>query len=338
MAFESRKAVAPGTPRVRRSANAAEGPQASVPSQPPVDPTVVESAVVEPTTVEPDARVRPRRPRRAAASTVPVETVDAAETAETAETAEAAPEPDVPLPRTPAPGGFASRASRPSGRRQAPSAPMAAAPSVDAPETLLRDDRIAVPSHDPLAVPSAARRPPESAESAAQDARIIADAHPTSAADDDPAQDTHEAVVVSWGGGRYAIEMDAVDEVGRPPTVTRVPGLPGWLAGVANWRGRILAVLDIRPLLSAPQAPLGRNARLVVCTRAGVTIGLLTESVEGVVTVSRAATETPLVTLSGPAAGLVAGHIGHPRGPIALLDLGALFALRTQLPRARRAG
>ncbi|MDQ1681342.1 MAG: hypothetical protein QOI42_2201, partial [Frankiaceae bacterium] len=257
-----------------------------------------------------------------------VETVESAD-------AKTAPEPDVPLPRTPAAGGFASRASRPSGRRQASSAPMAAAPSVDAPETLLRDDRIAVPSHDPLAVPPAARRPPESPM---PDARLSADAHPTSPADDDSAQDTHEAVVVSWGGGRYAIEMDAVDEVGRPPTVTRVPGLPGWLAGVANWRGRILAVLDVRPLLSAPQTPLGRNARLVVCTRAGVTIGLLTESVEGVVTVSRAATETPLVTLSGPAAGLVAGHIGHPRGPIALLDLGALFALRTQLPRARRAG
>jgi hypothetical protein len=44
------------------------------------------------------------------------------------------------------------------------------------------------------------------------------------------------------------------------------------------------------------------------------------------------------VTLSGPAAALVAGHIGHALGPIALLDLDALFGLRAQLPRARRAG
>jgi purine-binding chemotaxis protein CheW len=132
--------------------------------------------------------------------------------------------------------------------------------------------------------------------------------------------------------------MDAVDEVGRPPSVTRVPGLPAWLAGVANWRGRVLAVVDLRPLLGAPQLPLGRTGRLVVCTLAGVTIGLVTEEVEGVVTVDRDSIEQPLVTLGGQAATLVAGQVAHARGPIALLELDAVFALRTQLPRARRAG
>ena len=43
----------------------------------------------------------------------------------------------------------------------------------------------------------------------------------------------------------------AVAEVGRLPKLTRVPGTPEWLSGVANWRGRILAVLDVRPLLGA---------------------------------------------------------------------------------------
>ncbi|MDQ1715863.1 MAG: hypothetical protein QOC60_1808 [Frankiaceae bacterium] len=149
---------------------------------------------------------------------------------------------------------------------------------------------------------------------------------------------SHEAVVIGLGGGRYGIPMDAVDEVGRPPSVTRVPGLPAWLAGVANWRGRVLAVVDLRPLLGAPQLPLGRTGRLVVCTLAGVTIGLVTEEVEGVVTVDRDSIEQPLVTLGGQAATLVAGQVTHARGPIALLELDAVFALRTQLPRARRAG
>ena len=149
---------------------------------------------------------------------------------------------------------------------------------------------------------------------------------------------SHEAVVVSLGGGRYGIPMDAVDEVGRPPAVTRVPGLPAWLAGVANWRGRVLAVVDLRPLLAAPQNPLPRTGRLVVCSLAGVTIGLITEEVEGVVTVVRESTEQPLVTLAGQASTLVGGQVAHARGPIALLNLDAVFALRTQLPRARRAG
>jgi purine-binding chemotaxis protein CheW len=83
-----------------------------------------------------------------------------------------------------------------------------------------------------------------------------------------------EVVVVRLGGSRYALPMSAVAEVGRPPGLTRVPGLPAWLAGVANWRGRVLAVVDLRPLLAAGDE-LDRRARLVVLNRGGVPVGLL---------------------------------------------------------------
>ena len=46
--------------------------------------------------------------------------------------------------------------------------------------------------------------------------------------------------------------MADVAEVTASRRVTRLPGAPPWLAGVANWRGRMLPVLDLRPLLGAP--------------------------------------------------------------------------------------
>ena len=49
--------------------------------------------------------------------------------------------------------------------------------------------------------------------------------------------------------------MADVAEVASVPGVTRVPGAPAWLAGVANWRGRMLPVLDLRPLLGADRGP-----------------------------------------------------------------------------------
>jgi purine-binding chemotaxis protein CheW len=307
------------------------------------EPTSQESAPQESAPQQPASVVAPAPPKRAKRPAV-------ATPAPAVETSEVVPA--LPSPRT---GGFAARANRPSDRRRSTAAPLTAAPSVDEPDTLLRDERITVPGREAHEPPTAVARtrsaapaglaPDEPAAADLPTAQAGRDAKPDAEQDaghdggHDAGEDSHEAVVVALGGGgRYGLAMDAVDEVGRPPAVTRVPGLPSWLAGVANWRGRILAVLDIRPLLGAPQAPLGRNARLVVCTRASVTIGLLTENVEGVVTVSRDATETPLVTLSGPAAALVSGHIGHALGPIALLDLDALFGLRAQLPRARRAG
>jgi purine-binding chemotaxis protein CheW len=148
----------------------------------------------------------------------------------------------------------------------------------------------------------------------------------------------HEYVVVRLGGSRYALPMESVAEVGRPPSLTRVPGVPSWLAGVANWRGRVLAVLDLRPLLAGAGEPLDRRARLVVLHRGSVPVGLLTEGVEGTHELHDDQLEPSLAHLPGSASDLLAGQTTDAEGPCGVLDLDAVFRLADALPRARRAG
>lgn len=147
-----------------------------------------------------------------------------------------------------------------------------------------------------------------------------------------------EVIVVRLGGSRYALPMDCVAEVGRPPALTRVPSLPSWLAGVVNWRGRVLAVIDLRPLLGAPGVELDRRARLVVLNREGVPVGLLTEGVEGTHMLDEELVEPSLANLSDSASGLLAGQTTDASGPCGVVDLDAVFRLADTLPRARRAG
>ena len=146
-----------------------------------------------------------------------------------------------------------------------------------------------------------------------------------------------EVVVVRLGGSRYALPMVAVAEVGRPPGLTRVPGVPAWLAGVANWRGRVLAVLDLRPLLAAPTTAFDRRARLVVMNRNGVSVGVLTEGVEGSHWLEPDALEPALAHLPGSASELLLGQTTDAAGPCGVIDLDALYRLTEALPRARRA-
>jgi purine-binding chemotaxis protein CheW len=147
-----------------------------------------------------------------------------------------------------------------------------------------------------------------------------------------------EVVVVRLGGSRYALPMEAVAEVGRPPGLTRVPGVPSWLAGVANWRGRVLAVLDLRPLLTAPTGAFDRRARLVVLNRNNVSVGVLTEGVEGTHWLDPEHLEPVLAHLPEAAADLLMGQTTDSSGPCGLIDLEALYRLTDALPRARRAG
>lgn len=146
-----------------------------------------------------------------------------------------------------------------------------------------------------------------------------------------------EVVVVRLGGCRYALPLEAVAEVGRPPALTRVPGLPGWVAGVANWRGRVLAVLDLRPLLQAPVVPLQRGARLVVITSGTVRVGLLCEAVDGTVPLRPGTVEPVLPHLAGSAGPLLCGQVTGPDGPVGVVDVAAVVRLSGGLPRGRRA-
>ena len=147
-------------------------------------------------------------------------------------------------------------------------------------------------------------------------------------------------VVVRLGGGRFALPMDVVAEVGRMPGLTRVPGTPSWVAGVANWRGRILGVLDLHVLLGlSTQAGRGDGtSRLVVLTRTPVSVGLIAERVEGVLTVDPDELEPPLLTLPAEAGALLEGQVTDSEGPVGVIDAGAVFALRHRFGAVRRTG
>jgi chemotaxis signal transduction protein len=142
-------------------------------------------------------------------------------------------------------------------------------------------------------------------------------------------------VVVRFGGSRYAVDMASVAEVVPVPPTSRVPGCPRWLAGVVNWRGRVLAVVDPRSLLGAETIPLPSSARLLVLSVDGVEAGMVVEAVAGLLEAGESDPEPPPATASASATSLVRGVVTDAAGPLSLLDARALLALRSALPSAR---
>ncbi len=137
------------------------------------------------------------------------------------------------------------------------------------------------------------------------------------------------------GASRYAVAMADVAEVTAVPPVTRVPDAPAWLSGVANWRGRMLPVVDLRPLLGAGRVPLASSARLVVLARDAVVAGVVAEAVPGVYDGGLGEPEPAPPTVGADAASLVAGQVSDRHGPLAVLDAEAVLALRNRLDRRR---
>lgn len=151
-----------------------------------------------------------------------------------------------------------------------------------------------------------------------------------------PAAGYPTAVVVRFGSARYAVAMASVAEVVPVPVTTRIPGCPGWLAGVINWRGRVLPVVDPRSLLGAELSPLPSSARLLVLSVDGIEAGLLAEAVSGLLEAGDETPEAPPATAPTSATSLIIGVVNDAAGPVSLVDAAAVLRLRSALPTARR--
>ena len=66
-----------------------------------------------------------------------------------------------------------------------------------------------------------------------------------------------------------------------PDQITRVPGAKAWLRGIANVRGQLLTVVDLRAFLGAGSSMLDRRARLLLVASRDVPTGLIVDEVLG---------------------------------------------------------
>jgi purine-binding chemotaxis protein CheW len=86
---------------------------------------------------------------------------------------------------------------------------------------------------------------------------------------------------------RYAVESREVWAVFRLRHFTRLPSAEPPLFGLTSWRGDVLTLLDLRPLLGAPATALDDLAYVVVLGDRRATYGLLADSVQDLVDISR---------------------------------------------------
>lgn len=90
-------------------------------------------------------------------------------------------------------------------------------------------------------------------------------------------------VVFSLGRVDFVVRMDSVLEVQQPPEVAPIPNVPGWILGVANLRGDIISVVDLRTFFGMEPADEDREGRIMVVRSADgeLTTGLIVDRVGG---------------------------------------------------------
>ncbi len=115
-----------------------------------------------------------------------------------------------------------------------------------------------------------------------------------------PLADAHvEVVQFLLAEETYAIESRYVREVFPLEDLTPLPCTPAFVLGIANVRGEILSVIDIKKFFDLPEKGLTDLNKILILEAKGMRFGVLADTIGGVRRIPLAAIRPSLPTLTG---------------------------------------
>ena len=92
----------------------------------------------------------------------------------------------------------------------------------------------------------------------------------------------------TWSGIGFRVNgtnlisgLEEVNAILELPPMTKVPGALPWVKGVANIRGTLLPILDLKGFIDGEVAPSGRRTRIIVISEGELSAGLVVDEVVG---------------------------------------------------------
>jgi purine-binding chemotaxis protein CheW len=139
------------------------------------------------------------------------------------------------------------------------------------------------------------------------------------------------------GGVQYAMPIASVREVAKPLPLVELPHAPHAVVGVAEYRGEVIPVVDLRVRFDQPFAPPTRKTKWIVAMVSTRTLALVVDSVTEVFGTAGGELRPAPVLGTGDAARGLAG-VTTRSGLVFVLDASRLAELTEPLVAAGRVG
>ena len=149
----------------------------------------------------------------------------------------------------------------------------------------------------------------------------LAPAEPVGAAGEE------QHVIFTLAGTEYAAPIANVTEIGRPLVVTPVPNVPDWVLGVANLRGDIISMIDLRAFLGMEWIGYGQASRMLVAQahQEDMTTGLIVDRVSEIRYLSVDRIGAPAGPIEDQVTPYLRGVYEHDGRLLAVLDFDRLL-------------
>ena len=121
----------------------------------------------------------------------------------------------------------------------------------------------------------------------------------------------------------FGFDIMAVQEIIRLPKMAKVPRTPAYVDGIANLRGVVLPVIDMRTRFGMERAEETDRTRVLVVDIDGVKTGLRVDRVKQVARVLRSEIEPPPAAIQGTSSDYLEGVVKLDKGQRIVMALNA---------------
>ena len=92
-------------------------------------------------------------------------------------------------------------------------------------------------------------------------------------------------VTISIGEDKFGIDVTKIQEIIGMPEMANVPNAQKYMKGVANLRGRVIPLIDLRVKFKMPEKEYDKLTVVMIAEIKGVLIGLIVDSVSDVMNI-----------------------------------------------------
>jgi len=174
-----------------------------------------------------------------------------------------------------------------------------------------------------IPVPQTQEKPPEKTERALESSDSAVSSTNTNSL-------SLEFVSFSAGDEEFAVKITDLQEIQKMLRFTPIPHVPQYILGIANLRGVIIPVVDLRLRLGLPAKALSKDARVMVINLKGKLAGILVDKVNEVLKIDPSQLEAPPALALGEKMGLLEAVVTLDERLILLLDLAKTISIEQE--------
>jgi len=128
-------------------------------------------------------------------------------------------------------------------------------------------------------------------------------------------------------GEEYGIDVLAVREIIRMPSITKMPNTPDYVDGIINLRGTVVPIISLRKRFNLMEREQNNQSRILVMEVGDGLTGFVVDAVAEVIRISASEIQpSPSIVQGNAAQDCITGVINHAERLLIVLDLNRLFS------------